>query len=97
MRVDLSSHGGRRGGDRVRTLARWLLGGGRGQVRAPSRAMLCHWQRDWVWGPGGYGAILLVNCDRDDLNCYNQDNCDRHVNCLRGKGGAQGHCSATSR
>ncbi|EFB22315.1 hypothetical protein PANDA_013303, partial [Ailuropoda melanoleuca] len=40
-------------------------------------------KRDWVWGPGGYGAILLVNCDRDDLNCYNQDNCDRHVHCLR--------------
>ncbi|XP_017361063.1 protein-arginine deiminase type-1 [Cebus imitator] len=23
-------------------------------------------KKTWRWGPGGYGAILLVNCDRDD-------------------------------
>uniref|UniRef100_A0A674K4J5 protein-arginine deiminase n=1 Tax=Terrapene triunguis TaxID=2587831 RepID=A0A674K4J5_9SAUR len=25
-------------------------------------------QREWTWGPDGQGAILLVNCDRDDPN-----------------------------
>lgn len=70
----------------VRRLASRLLGRGRGQLSAPSQIMLCHWQRDWVWGPGGYGAILLVNCDRDNLNCYDQDNRDQQVRCLQGKG-----------
>lgn len=74
----------------VRRLARRLLGEGTGLVHAPSPAALCHWQRQWVWGPGGYGAVLLVNCDRDDVTCYDQDNCDRHVNCLQGKGGRPG-------
>ncbi|EGW12397.1 Protein-arginine deiminase type-3 [Cricetulus griseus] len=37
----------------------------------------------WVWGPDGYGAILLVNCDRDDVGCDAQDNCDQHVSCLK--------------
>ncbi|KAM5270276.1 protein-arginine deiminase type-3 isoform 2-T2 [Hipposideros larvatus] len=37
----------------------------------------------WVWGPSGYGAVLLVNCDRDDLNCDDRDNCDQHVRCLQ--------------
>ncbi|KAM7324034.1 hypothetical protein ACRRTK_016339 [Alexandromys fortis] len=40
-------------------------------------------KRQWVWGPDGYGAILLVNCDRDDVGCNAQDNCDQHVNCLQ--------------
>ncbi|KAK2492231.1 hypothetical protein MC885_002638 [Smutsia gigantea] len=40
-------------------------------------------KRQWVWGPGGYGAILLVNCDRDNLNCGDQDNYDQHVHCLQ--------------
>ncbi|XP_054435592.1 protein-arginine deiminase type-3 [Pteronotus mesoamericanus] len=40
-------------------------------------------KRQWVWGPHGYGAILLVNCDRDDMNCDEQDNCDQHVRCLQ--------------
>ncbi|VFV43735.1 protein-arginine deiminase type-3 [Lynx pardinus] len=40
-------------------------------------------KRQWVWGPSGYGAILLVNCDKDDANCYDQDNCDQHVHCLQ--------------
>lgn len=48
--------------------------------------MLCYGQRQWVWGPSGYGAILLVNCDKDDANCYDQDNCDQHVHCLQGEG-----------
>uniref|UniRef100_A0A8C9M8M6 Peptidyl arginine deiminase 3 n=1 Tax=Panthera tigris altaica TaxID=74533 RepID=A0A8C9M8M6_PANTA len=43
-------------------------------------------KRQWVWGPSGYGAILLVNCDKDDANCYDQDNCDQHVHCLQGEG-----------
>ncbi|XP_057640690.1 protein-arginine deiminase type-3 [Chionomys nivalis] len=40
-------------------------------------------KRQWVWGPDGYGAILLVNCDRDDVGCNSQDNCDQHVSCLQ--------------
>ncbi|XP_005409873.1 PREDICTED: protein-arginine deiminase type-3 isoform X2 [Chinchilla lanigera] len=40
-------------------------------------------KRQWVWGPGGYGAILLVNCDRDDLACDVPDNCDQCVRCLQ--------------
>uniref|UniRef100_A0A8C6R252 Protein-arginine deiminase type-3 n=1 Tax=Nannospalax galili TaxID=1026970 RepID=A0A8C6R252_NANGA len=40
-------------------------------------------KRQWVWGPAGHGAILLVNCDRDDVGCDAKDNCDRHVRCLQ--------------
>uniref|UniRef100_A0A2K5F4U3 Protein-arginine deiminase type-3 n=1 Tax=Aotus nancymaae TaxID=37293 RepID=A0A2K5F4U3_AOTNA len=40
-------------------------------------------KRQWVWGPSGYGAILLVNCDRDDPSCGVQDNDDQHVRCLQ--------------
>ncbi|XP_004460573.2 protein-arginine deiminase type-3 [Dasypus novemcinctus] len=40
-------------------------------------------KRQWVWGPDGHGAILLVNCDRDDPSCDNQDNSDQRVRCLR--------------
>ena len=54
--------------------------------RSPSPAVLCHRQRQWVWGPDGYGAILLVNCDRDSVRSDDQDNCDRHVRCLQGEG-----------
>nr|XP_020828349.1 protein-arginine deiminase type-3 isoform X3 [Phascolarctos cinereus]XP_020828353.1 protein-arginine deiminase type-3 isoform X3 [Phascolarctos cinereus] len=39
-------------------------------------------KRHWVWGPGGHGAVLLVNCDRDDLTCGDKDNCDKRVSCL---------------
>ncbi|XP_074074394.1 protein-arginine deiminase type-3 [Macrotis lagotis] len=39
-------------------------------------------KRQWVWGPRGHGAVLLVNCDRDDLTCVNKDNCDKRVCCL---------------
>ncbi|XP_068935375.1 protein-arginine deiminase type-3 [Petaurus breviceps papuanus] len=39
-------------------------------------------KRHWVWGPGGHGAVLLVNCDRDDLTCDDRDNCDKRVRCL---------------
>ncbi|XP_076994137.1 protein-arginine deiminase type-3 [Tamandua tetradactyla] len=40
-------------------------------------------KRQWVWGPNGYGAILLVNCDRDDPSCENQDGGDQQVRCLQ--------------
>ncbi|EPY79143.1 hypothetical protein CB1_000953003 [Camelus ferus] len=47
-------------------------------------------------------AILMVNCDRDHLNCDDQDNYVHHVHCLQGEGVTgqlmsldfQGHCSA---
>lgn len=62
-----------------------------------SPALFCHGQRQWVWGPHGYGAILLVNCDRDDLNCDDQDNCDQHVRCLQGEGDRSRPCPWWSR
>ncbi|XP_009994089.1 PREDICTED: protein-arginine deiminase type-1-like [Chaetura pelagica] len=30
----------------------------------------------WTWGPDGHGAILLVNCDRDDPEAETPDNRD---------------------
>ncbi|NXD88385.1 PADI1 deiminase, partial [Halcyon senegalensis] len=33
----------------------------------------------WTWGPDGHGAILLVNCDRDDPKAETPDNCDTAV------------------
>lgn len=63
----------------------------------PAPALLCHQQRQWVWGPEGYGAILLVNCDRDDVNCGDQDNCDQHIRCLQGEGGQGSPCPRVSR
>lgn len=51
---------------------------------SPIPSLFPHRQRQWVWGPGGHGAILLVNCDRDDLSCDVQDNDDQHVRCLEG-------------
>ncbi|XP_004705456.2 protein-arginine deiminase type-3 [Echinops telfairi] len=38
-------------------------------------------KRQWVWGPSGYGAILLVNCDRDDPSYGKRDNSDQQVRC----------------
>lgn len=43
-----------------------------------------------MWGPDGYGAILLVNCDRDEVSSDAQDNCDQCVRCL------QGECAGTA-
>ncbi|XP_049627981.1 protein-arginine deiminase type-3 [Suncus etruscus] len=40
-------------------------------------------KEQWVWGPNGYGAILLVNCDKDDVSSNNRDNCDKSVQCLQ--------------
>uniref|UniRef100_A0A4W3IYK3 Peptidyl arginine deiminase, type II n=1 Tax=Callorhinchus milii TaxID=7868 RepID=A0A4W3IYK3_CALMI len=34
----------------------------------------------WSWGPDGHGAILLVNCDRDNLSASKPDNEDLAVN-----------------
>ncbi|NXL53992.1 PADI1 deiminase, partial [Podilymbus podiceps] len=33
----------------------------------------------WTWGPDGHGAILLVNCDRDDPKAKMPDNRDTAV------------------
>ncbi|NXW58548.1 PADI1 deiminase, partial [Eurystomus gularis] len=33
----------------------------------------------WTWGPDGHGAILLVNCDRDDPKAKMPDNCDTTI------------------
>ncbi|XP_004603722.2 protein-arginine deiminase type-4 [Sorex araneus] len=36
-------------------------------------------QGTWTWGPRGQGAILLVNCDRDSLECATMDSEDDQV------------------
>ncbi|XP_019367483.1 PREDICTED: protein-arginine deiminase type-3-like [Gavialis gangeticus] len=36
-------------------------------------------KRNWTWGPGGQGAVLLVNCDRDDPTSETMDNKDQRV------------------
>ncbi|NXK00590.1 PADI3 deiminase, partial [Corythaixoides concolor] len=33
----------------------------------------------WTWGPDGHGAILLVNCDRDDPKAKTLDNHDTTI------------------
>ncbi|XP_069467236.1 protein-arginine deiminase type-1-like isoform X2 [Ambystoma mexicanum] len=33
----------------------------------------------WTWGPYGHGAILLVNCDRDDADSQGTDNVDMEI------------------
>ncbi|NXL04435.1 PADI1 deiminase, partial [Mesembrinibis cayennensis] len=33
----------------------------------------------WTWGPDGHGAILLVNCDRDDPKAKTLDNRDTAI------------------
>lgn len=76
-------------------MARRELGkGAQAWPEPPSPAVLCHRQRQWVWGPSGHGAVLLVNCDRDSMSSNDQDNCDHHVRCLQGEG-RQGRRPAT--
>ncbi|XP_041062981.1 protein-arginine deiminase type-2-like isoform X1 [Carcharodon carcharias] len=36
----------------------------------------------WSWGPNGHGAVLLVNCDKDDAFSSKPDNTDNLVNRL---------------
>lgn len=36
-------------------------------------------QRTWTWGPRGQGAILLVNCDKDDPKSPSRDCMDGRV------------------
>ncbi|NXR94500.1 PADI3 deiminase, partial [Hypocryptadius cinnamomeus] len=36
-------------------------------------------QASWTWGPEGHGAVLLVNCDRDDPDAKGLDNEDSVV------------------
>uniref|UniRef100_A0A8C8RZH7 protein-arginine deiminase n=1 Tax=Pelusios castaneus TaxID=367368 RepID=A0A8C8RZH7_9SAUR len=36
-------------------------------------------KREWTWGPNGQGAVLLVNCDRDDPKSTDMDNKDFFV------------------
>ncbi|XP_074874145.1 protein-arginine deiminase type-3-like isoform X3 [Carettochelys insculpta] len=33
-------------------------------------------KKEWTWGPDGHGAVLLVNCDRDDPKSSDMDNMD---------------------
>ncbi|XP_017361073.2 protein-arginine deiminase type-4 [Cebus imitator] len=47
-----------------------------GKVK-PTRAVKD--QRTWTWGPSGQGAILLVNCDRDNLKSSAMDCEDEEV------------------
>lgn len=43
-------------------------------------------QREWTWGPDGQGAVLLVNCDRDDPKSTDMDNMDLYVRSYAGTG-----------
>ncbi|KAM5270263.1 protein-arginine deiminase type-1 isoform 1-T1 [Hipposideros larvatus] len=36
-------------------------------------------KKTWRWGPEGYGAILLVNCDRDSLRSRQRDLANSHL------------------
>nr|XP_060614759.1 protein-arginine deiminase type-3-like [Anolis sagrei ordinatus] len=36
-------------------------------------------KKKWTWGPNGSGAILLVNCDRDDPKAKDMDNADQRL------------------
>ncbi|XP_060115566.1 protein-arginine deiminase type-3-like [Heteronotia binoei] len=36
-------------------------------------------KKKWTWGPNGKGAILLVNCDRDDPGSADMDSADSYV------------------
>ncbi|KAM9630381.1 protein-arginine deiminase type-1-like isoform 1-T1 [Morphnus guianensis] len=40
----------------------------------------------WTWGPDGHGAILLVNCDRDDPKAETLDNQDTAIRSYAGTG-----------
>ncbi|XP_038602788.1 protein-arginine deiminase type-3-like [Tachyglossus aculeatus] len=39
-------------------------------------------KNNWIWGPKGQGAVLLVNCDRDDPDGTKRDNSDQRVGSL---------------
>lgn len=43
-------------------------------------------QATWTWGPDGHGAILLVNCDRDDPKAEMLDNRDTAIRSYAGTG-----------
>lgn len=45
-------------------------------------------QSSWTWGPRGQGAILLVNCDRDNPTASSRDCEDEEVLDHGGKGSA---------
>lgn len=42
----------------------WLL---------PKPTFLSHLQKKWIWGPSGWGAILLVNCNPADVGQQPED------------------------
>ncbi|NXA16016.1 PADI3 deiminase, partial [Sapayoa aenigma] len=48
-----------------------------GRSGAVSRTLLD--KKTWTWGPDGHGAILLVNCDRDDPEAETPDNRDTAI------------------
>ncbi|NWI58059.1 PADI3 deiminase, partial [Calyptomena viridis] len=50
-----------------------------GRSGAVSRTLLD--KKTWTWGPDGHGAILLVNCDRDDPKSETPDNRDTSICC----------------
>ncbi|NXE99706.1 PADI1 deiminase, partial [Menura novaehollandiae] len=43
----------------------------------------------WTWGPEGHGAVLLVNCDRDDPGAAGPDNRDSAIRSYNGPAPAQ--------
>lgn len=53
-------------------------------LSAPSLLFGLLLQRNWTWGPGGQGAVLLVNCDRDEPTSETMDNEDNSVHSYKG-------------
>ncbi|XP_061457461.1 protein-arginine deiminase type-3-like [Rhineura floridana] len=43
-------------------------------------------KKNWTWGPEGAGAILLVNCDRDDPETKDVDNKDQKMQSFMDRG-----------
>uniref|UniRef100_U3JI45 Uncharacterized protein n=1 Tax=Ficedula albicollis TaxID=59894 RepID=U3JI45_FICAL len=61
------------GDEKVGAGSGFLLGAG---IPSESR---WDWESSWTWGPEGHGAVLLVNCDRDDADAEGPDNEDSAV------------------
>ncbi|ETE59255.1 Protein-arginine deiminase type-2, partial [Ophiophagus hannah] len=57
-----------------------LAGGRQSQRGTPTFA-----DDQWTWGPDGKGAVLLVNCDRDNPTAQEEDNKDNKLTSMQGR------------
>ncbi|NXU81827.1 PADI1 deiminase, partial [Oreotrochilus melanogaster] len=65
------------GGRHLRLIAEVSLDADISRCGAVSKTLLD--KTTWTWGPEGHGAILLVNCDRDDPDAEMPDNRDAAI------------------